>query len=164
VNSRRAWLVFGFAAFDYIIAVMQRSSLGVAGVAATDRFHVSAAVLSTLAVIQLIVYAGLQIPVGVILDRVGSKRLIAIGAALMVLGQVTLALAPSIGFAIGGRVLLGAGDAMTFISVLRLLPNWFSGRRRRRSPCNRARRFRRCVTSATTCPVPVRASVSGRTS
>jgi sugar phosphate permease len=129
VNSRRAWVVFGFAVFDYIVAVLQRSSLGVAGVEATDRFHVSAAVLSSLAVIQLIVYAGLQIPVGVILDRVGPRILLATGAGLMVLGQFTLALAPSIGFAIVGRVLLGAGDAMTFISVLRLLPNWFSGRR-----------------------------------
>ena len=129
MNSRRAWVVFGFAVFDYIVAVLQRSSLGVAGVEATDRFHVSAALLSSLAVIQLIVYAGLQIPVGVILDRVGSRVLLATGAALMLLGQVTLALAPSIGIAIVGRVLLGAGDAMTFISVLRLLPNWFSGRR-----------------------------------
>ena len=129
MNTRRAWVVFGFAVFDYIVAVLQRSSLGVAGVEATDRFHVSAALLSSLAVIQLIVYAGLQIPVGVILDRVGSRLLLALGATLMVVGQVTLALAPSIGLAIVGRVLLGAGDAMTFISVLRLLPNWFSGRR-----------------------------------
>jgi sugar phosphate permease len=129
MNSRRSWVVFGFANFAYVVAVLQRSSLGVAGVAATDRFSVSAALLSSLAVIQLIVYAGLQIPVGLLLDRVGSKRLIAVGASLMLIGQVLLALAPSIGFAIGGRVLLGAGDAMTFISVLRLLPNWFSGRR-----------------------------------
>jgi len=129
VNARRSWLVFGGATFAYIIAVLQRSSLGVAGVAATDRFHVSAALLSTLAVIQLIVYAGLQIPVGVILDRVGPRLLISLGAGLMIVGQTTLALAPSIGIAIVGRILVGAGDAMTFISVLRLLPNWFSGRR-----------------------------------
>jgi sugar phosphate permease len=129
VNSRRPWLIFGFATFAYVVAVLQRSSLGVAGVAATDRFHISAAILSSLAVIQLIVYAALQIPIGVLLDRVGSKRLIALGAALMLVGQVTLALAPDIGLAIGGRILLGAGDAMTFLSVLRLLPNWFSGRR-----------------------------------
>ena len=122
-------MVFGFASFAYVIAVLQRSSLGVAGVAATDRFHVTAALLSSLEVIQLIVYAGLQIPVGILLDRVGSKRLIATGATLMICGQVILAFAPTIGVAVCGRVLLGAGDAMTFISVLRLLPNWFSGRR-----------------------------------
>lgn len=129
MNSRRSWLVFGFANFAYIVAVLQRSSLGVAGVAATDRFHVSAALLSSLAVIQLVVYAGMQVPVGVVLDRIGPKRLIATGALLMFIGQLTLAFAPVIGIAIAGRILLGAGDAMTFISVLRLLPNWFSGKR-----------------------------------
>ena len=107
---------------------MQRSSLGVAGVDATERFGISAAVLSTLAVVQLIVYAGLQIPVGIVLDRVGPRALIVGGAVLMVLGQALLALSPNIGLAIAGRMLLGAGDAMTFISVLRLLSNWFSGR------------------------------------
>lgn len=128
MNSRRSWLIFGFATFAYVIAVLQRSSLGVAGVDATDRFGISAAVLSTLAVVQLIVYAGLQIPVGLVLDRVGPRLLIIVGASLMVVGQATLALAPEIGPAIAGRILVGAGDAMTFISVLRLLSNWFSGR------------------------------------
>jgi sugar phosphate permease len=128
VNSRKSWLIFGFATFAYIVAVLQRSSLGVAGVDATERFGISAAVLSTLAVVQLIVYAGLQIPVGIVLDRVGPRFLILLGAGLMVAGQATLALAPGIGIAILGRILVGAGDAMTFISVLRLLSNWFSGR------------------------------------
>jgi sugar phosphate permease len=128
VNTRRSWLIFGFATFAYVIAVLQRSSLGVAGVDATERFGISAAVLSTLAVVQLIVYAGLQIPVGLLIDRVGPRALIITGASLMVVGQATLALAPDIGLAIAGRILVGAGDAMTFISVLRLLSNWFSGR------------------------------------
>ena len=114
--------------FAYIAAVMQRTSLGVAGIDATERFEVQAALLSSLAVVQLIVYATLQIPVGVVLDRTGPRVLIAFGAALMVVGQVTLAFAPSIGIAIMGRILVGAGDAMTFISVSRLIASWFSGR------------------------------------
>jgi sugar phosphate permease len=121
-------LVVSIGVFAYIMAVMQRTSLGVAGIDATERFDVQAALLSTLAVVQLIVYAALQIPVGVVLDRVGPRVLIALGAALMVVGQLALALAPSIGLAIVGRILVGAGDAMTFISVSRLIASWFSGR------------------------------------
>jgi MFS family permease len=120
--------MWGVALFAYVIAVLQRTSLGVAGVQATDRFAISASVLSSLVVLQIIVYAGLQIPVGVLLDRVGPKFLIATGAVLMMIGQVALALAPSIGIAIAGRILVGAGDAMTFISVIRLLASWFTGR------------------------------------
>ncbi len=128
MNSRRAWLVFGFAVLAYLVAVVQRSSLGVAGIDATERFAVDATTLSALAVTQLVVYAGLQIPVGVALDRVGPRRLLITGALLMVAGQLAVAFAPSISLAIVGRVLVGAGDAMTFISVLRVLSAWFSGR------------------------------------
>ncbi len=128
MNSARSWLIWAVAIVAYVVAVMQRTSLGVSSVEAADRFAVSASVLSSLAVVQLIVYAALQIPVGVILDRLGPRVLIAAGAILMGLGQLTLALAPSIGVAIAGRVLVGAGDALTFISVIRLLSAWFGGR------------------------------------
>ena len=127
MNSRRAFLVWGVAVLAYVLAVVQRSSLGVSGVDAQDRFAVSAAVLSTLAVVQIAVYAGLQIPVGIALDRVGPRRLVLLGAALLVVGQAVVAVSPTIGPAIAGRVLVGAGDAMTFISVIRLVPMWFSG-------------------------------------
>lgn len=111
-----------------MVAVLQRTTLGVAGVAAADRFEVSAAVLSSLAVVQLIVYAALQIPVGILIDRVGPKWLISVGMLFMVAGQFTLAAAPDITIAILGRMLVGAGDAAIFISLIRLVNSWFSGR------------------------------------
>jgi len=120
--------MFGIAVFAYLIAILQRSSLGVAAVEATDRFGIAAAALSALAVVQLVIYAALQVPVGVMIDRVGPRFLITLGAILMCLGQATLALAPTLSVAIVGRVLVGAGDAMTFISAIRLLASWFEGR------------------------------------
>jgi MFS family permease len=128
VNSRRAWVIYGVGVFAYLIAVTQRTTIGVAGVAATERFHSTASVLSTLAVVQLIVYAAMQIPVGVLIDRVGSRWLMAVGTALMVVGQVTVAVAPTIGVAIVGRVLVGAGDATVFTSLIRLTNSWFRGK------------------------------------
>jgi MFS family permease len=113
----------------YVVAVFQRASLGVAGVEAQRRFATTAAVLSLFAVLQLAVYAALQIPVGVLLDRIGPRRLIAAGALLMGIGQLVLATAHAVGLAVAGRVLVGAGDAMTFISVLRLIAVWFPPRR-----------------------------------
>lgn len=128
MNSKRAWLVVSVGTFAYLVGVMQRTSLGIAGVDATARFDLQAAALSSLAVAQIVVYAALQIPVGVVLDRVGPRVLILAGAALMVVGQVVLAFSPTLAMALVGRILLGAGDAMTFISVSRLIAGWFSGR------------------------------------
>jgi MFS family permease len=125
-TPRRAWLIYALAVMAYAVAVFQRASLGVAGVEAQRRFATTAAVLSLFAVLQLAVYAALQIPVGVLLDRIGSRRLITAGALLMGGGQLVLATAHHVALAVAGRVLVGAGDAMTFISVLRLITVWFA--------------------------------------
>jgi MFS family permease len=125
----RAWAVWGVALAAYIVAVLHRTSLGVAGLDATERFGIGASALASFAVLQLLVYAGLQVPVGVLLDRFGSLRLIVTGALLMAGGQALMAVADGVTGAVGARVLVGAGDAMTFISVLRLVPQWFPSKR-----------------------------------
>lgn len=129
MNRRLAPAMFAITAIAYMVAVTQRSSLGVAGVLASERFEVGAAALSTLAVAQLAVYAALQIPVGMLLDRFGPSRLILVGALLMSGGQLIVALAPELGVAVMGRMLVGAGDATTFVSGLRIIAAWFPPRR-----------------------------------
>ncbi|CAN5539668.1 MFS transporter [soil metagenome] len=128
MNSARSWVVFAGAVFAYLIAVTQRTTFGVATVDATERFHVNAAAISSVAVVQIVVYAALQIPVGLLVDKLGSRNLVAAGALVMAGGQVVLAFSPDLGLAIVGRVLVGVGDAATFVSIIRLLPNWFGGR------------------------------------
>jgi MFS family permease len=127
-SSRRAWFVWSIGVTAYVVAVLQRTSLGVSGLDATRRFDASASILASFAVLQLLVYAALQVPVGLLLDRFGPRRLIISGAVLMAAGQVVLALADNVPLAVMGRVLVGAGDAMTFISVLRLVTTWLPGR------------------------------------
>lgn len=128
-QQRRAWLVWGAAVAVYAVAVTHRSSFGVAGLTAEDRFDVDATVLSLFVVIQLAVYAGMQLPVGVALDRWGSRRLLVAGSATMALGQLGMAFAPSVGYALAARVLIGSGDAAIFVSALRLVAAWFERRR-----------------------------------
>lgn len=126
MTAPRAWLIWTIGIFAYLVAVSQRTSFGVVGLEATERFHASASAISFFTVLQLLVYAGLQIPVGILVDRFGSRAMIAGGAVLMGLGQLQLAFADSIPGGVLGRVLVGAGDAMTFISVIRLIPLWFA--------------------------------------
>jgi MFS family permease len=124
----RAYVVWLVALAAYAVAVFHRASLGVAGVQAQERFDAGASVISLFLVLQLVVYAGMQVPVGVALDRFGSRNLILAGALTMAAGQATLALAGDVPTAIAARVLVGAGDAMTFVSVLRVVGFWFPGR------------------------------------
>lgn len=128
-GGRRALVVWGVGVAVYFVAVIFRTSLGVAGLDAVERFHVSASALSTFSILQLLVYAGMQIPVGLLVDRLGTRKVLAIGAVLFTAGQLGFALSPSYGTALAARALLGCGDAMTFISVLRLGGRWFPARR-----------------------------------
>lgn len=129
MGGRRAVLVWSIGVAVYFVAVIFRTSLGVAGLEAADRFHVNASALSTFSLLQLLVYAGMQIPVGLMVDRLGTKKVLTLGAVLFTAGQIGFALSPSYGMALAARALLGCGDAMTFISVLRLGTRWFPARR-----------------------------------
>ncbi|MFI6522487.1 nitrate/nitrite transporter [Spirillospora sp. NPDC050679] len=127
-TPRIAWALWGVGVLAYVVAVLHRTSFGVAGLDAVHRFDATAGMLATFTVLQLLVYAGLQIPVGLLLDRLGPRRMIAGGALVMAAGQGLLAAAHDIGTAVLARVLVGAGDAMTFISVLTVVSLWFAPR------------------------------------
>ena len=124
VGGRRAYAVWAGGLAIYVLAVFNRSSLGVAGLIAAHRFHISSAQLATFVMVQLGVYAAMQVPVGALLDRVGSKVLLSIGVVLMSLAQLAFAFAHSFAVGIIARVFVGMGDAMTFVSVLRLVALW----------------------------------------
>ena len=129
LGGRRAYLVWVVGVLAYGVAVFHRSSLGVAGIEAAERFGIGASALAAFSMVQLLVYAAMQVPVGALLDRFGSRRLLLVGATLMATGQLLFALAEDLAPALLARVLLGVGDAMTFTSVLRLVVLWFPPQR-----------------------------------
>lgn len=124
-SPKRAYAIWAAGTAAYIVAVVHRTSLGVTGLEAADRFNTTASQLALFTVVQLVVYAGAQIPVGVLLDKYGAQRLIAVGAVMMGIGQLGMAFADSISLALLARALIGAGDATTFVSVIRLITAWF---------------------------------------
>lgn len=113
----------------YLVAVMQRSSLAVAGLLAAERFDITASQLSTFVVLQLLIYAFMQVPVGLLVDRFGPRRVIITGTLILTLAQISFALADTYTWALGSRFVVGIGDAMTFVCVLRLVNSWFPVRR-----------------------------------
>ncbi|ORB29688.1 MFS transporter [Mycolicibacterium parafortuitum] len=124
----RPWIVWATGLLAYIVAVFDRTTLGVSGLAAAERFSAGPTVLSMFVVLQVVVYACAQVPAGLLLDRYGSRVLIVSGATLMASGQLALAFTESLPAAVAARAVVGLGDAVTFISVLRLVPHWFAPR------------------------------------
>ncbi|MFC7743170.1 MFS transporter [Nocardiopsis composta] len=128
-GGARAWLVWAVGVGVYFLAMFHRNGMGVAALEAQERFQVGPAVLSLLPMLQLLVYVVLQVPAGLMADRVGPRRSLLLGLASMALGVVLFAFAPNIALAVAGRVLIGLGDAVTFLNVIRLGALWFPRRR-----------------------------------
>ncbi len=125
LGGRLAYAVWGVAMLTYLLAIFHRSSLAVAGLVAADRFGISASELATFTMLQLLVYAGMQIPVGLLVDRYGPRSVMLTGTIVLTLAQAGFALAETYPVALLARMFVGIGDAMTFICVLRLVTRWF---------------------------------------
>ena len=91
--SRQAFAVWLVGLGIYFLAVFHRSSLAVAGLAATERFDIYASQLATFTMLQLLVYAAMQIPVGLLVDRFGSRAVLTAGAVVLTLAQTGFAFA-----------------------------------------------------------------------
>jgi MFS family permease len=126
--ANKAWLMWAMAVVVYVAAAFHRGSLAVASLEATHRFGVGPAALGTFTVLQLLVYASMQVPTGLLVDRFGPRKTLFMAALLMGTGQVLFALATSYPLGLIARAVLGFGDAMTFISLLRLTSAYFSAR------------------------------------
>ncbi|MFF2141103.1 nitrate/nitrite transporter [Kitasatospora sp. NPDC058190] len=124
-GGRAAWLAWSIGVSVYILAVIHRTSLGVAGLDAAERFGIGASALSTFSILQVLVYAAMQVPVGLLVDRFGPRRVLLLGVLLLSTGQLAFAFSSSFAPALASRAVLGCGDAMTFISVLRIAARWF---------------------------------------
>jgi len=91
-------------------------------------FAISGTSLGILASGYFYSYAIMQIPVGLLSDSWGTRKTVALYSLVAALGSVLFALAPSFGVATFARVLVGLGVSATFVSSLKVLAEWFSGR------------------------------------
>ncbi len=126
---RSAWLVWLLAVGVYFFGMVHRTSLGVAGPEAVARWDISATELGSFIMVQLGLYAAMQVPAGLAIDRYGPRRVLLVATLVMGGAQLVFAVATSYPVALLARALLGVGDAMVFISVLRLVAGWFPRRR-----------------------------------
>src|SRR5712671_7631974 len=78
VGYGRGWAVWVVGVLTYILTVMQRTSLGVAGLDAARRFGISPGMLAAFVFIQVAVYIAAQTPAGLLVDRFGPRVMLAV--------------------------------------------------------------------------------------
>jgi len=122
-SARR--VVFGLALASFVLSFFHRTAPAAIAGELTRAFSISSTVLGTLAATYFYVYTVLQIPVGVLADTLGPRRILATGSAIAAAGSLLFALAPVWEVAAVGRTLVGIGVSVAFIAVLKLSAVWF---------------------------------------
>jgi MFS family permease len=113
-----AALFFSYAFFHRVVPSVMVSDL-------MRDFGVGAAVLGNLAAFYFYAYASLQLPVGVLVDSWGPRRVLTAGALVCGAGTLLFAAAGTLGPAYMGRLLIGAGAGFAFVAALKLAGTWF---------------------------------------
>tara|TARA_R110000868_G_scaffold380784_1_gene646868 strand:- start:43015 stop:44301 length:1287 start_codon:yes stop_codon:yes gene_type:complete len=120
-----AWLVWIVAALFYAYEFFLRISPSVMKPDLMQTFAIDATQFGLLSGLYYYAYASMQLPVGVLLDTFGIRRLLTLAACAVTVGCLLFATTHSLLLAQLGRILMGIGSAFSFIGCLKLIANWF---------------------------------------
>lgn len=122
---RRRWLLWGTLAVVFLLVNVYRLSTAVITEQLMAAFRITGTQLGTLHAAFFWIYAAMQIPTGVLADRVGPRITAAAGAFVMSLGGIWFSLADAYAAGFAARTLIGLGGSVIFVSVLKFCANWF---------------------------------------
>ena len=88
-------------------------------------FTIGAGMLGTLSALYFYPYVLLQIPLGALLDRFGTRLLLTGAMAIAAIGSILFAASQTLHMAYLGRLLIGVGSSVGFLGSLALAANWF---------------------------------------
>lgn len=120
-----AWMMWLCAATFYCYQFVLRVSPGIMAHDLMKDFAITGCDLGILGAFFYNAYALMQIPLGMMMDRFGPRRILACSCAIAACGSLIFALAPTLGVALFGRMLVGAGAACGFIGTLKISTQWF---------------------------------------
>lgn len=125
---RLRWTAFIVVGLAYVLSFFHRFAPAAISGDLQQTFQASGAELGGLAATYFYVYMIMQIPTGILVDTMGPRRVVAIGGVIAGIGSMMFGMADSLAAASVGRVLVGLGVSVTFISLLKLNASWFHDR------------------------------------
>jgi MFS family permease len=121
----RAWLIFILCSLHLFISQLYRTTNAVLAPWLLNDLHLDTEGLGLLSAGFFYAFSLTQIPISILLDKLGAKRLM-IGLSFVgVAGAILFSLAQGLGMGLTGRLLLGVGMACNLMGPLKLLMEWF---------------------------------------
>ncbi len=119
------WIVWGLLITIYLIAFFHRLSIGVITGDLENSFGMNAFQIANLGAMYFYAYTLMQIPTGILVDRLGPKLIVVIGTVLAGIASIMFSFSSRIVMAYAGRLLVGIGVSVVFLATLKIVSNWF---------------------------------------
>ena len=123
---RRRWRIAFLLAFGVLVNFFDRINLSVSRDALHDSFGLSLVAFGYLSSAFSWTYALMQMPAGLLLDRLGVRLVGRASALLWSVSSFAAALAPGLSWFFGARLLLGVSESPTFPANAKALGYWFT--------------------------------------
>ena len=124
-KSVMRWFVWALAViflfYEFIVRVFPSA------MAAEIRgaYGIDATMFGSLSAFFFYAYAPMQLPIGVLMDRFGSRSLLTLSSLFCGIGAVVFGLATTLGGAQVGRFVMGIGSSVTFVGMVYVCSHWF---------------------------------------
>ncbi len=124
----RSWLVWSIAAIVYLAAFYIRVAPAVMTTELMRDFHITGQDLGHLSAFYYYAYVLMQIPIGILVDSLGARKLLVLGSILAAAGTFLFSSTDSFAMACAGRAITGAATAVGWVVTLKLATHWFPSR------------------------------------
>ena len=120
------WIIFILATLHFFLSQFYRTSNAVIAPELIHDLSLDTQGLGLMSASFFYGFAVTQIPISLLLDKVGPRKLMTLLSLLGILGAFIFSLADSLGMGLVGRILLGIGMACNLMGTFKLLTEWFS--------------------------------------
>lgn len=119
------WLMWFSLIALHLVTSFHRVSFNVIADLLTAEFSLTGAGLGNLAAAYTYMYVLMQIPGGILVDRLGPRRIAFLTGIAMASGSIIIGLAPSAPFIFLGRMLIGFGGSVVLVNIFKFQAAWF---------------------------------------
>ena len=119
------WLIYTLLITSFIFVFFHRFAPASFAEAVMEEFNISATALGTLAAIHFYTYTIMQVPSGILIDRMGPRVSVSIGTIVAGVGSIIFGLAPSFSIASVGPFIVGIGVSTIFVGIMKSNSYWF---------------------------------------
>ena len=124
----KRWIIWGLAVLFYFYEYFLRVAPGVMVKELLEAFHIGAGVFGTMTAFYLYAYAPMQLPVGILMDRYGARKLLTLATLGCGVASFLFGFAMDLWVANISRFLMGLGSAFAFVGMVYITSHWFSGK------------------------------------